>query len=355
VNRIIAFSAVFFFSLAYAELILDELATSYRFEKPLHLRYLAGGTANAPAYVYTEKEGVEIPLGVFKREREDEIFAIERFTLLEKMKENGFVYLPNVIKNGNGDYLLKIDGVPYYCLEYLPADFHSSQNPISFSQMVKLIGSFHAYSQKLTAEKSFHSSKIDHFKKRMRFFSDPLLLESDPLLFDTPIWKQLISLRDYYSTVEFEKIYNGLPKQIIHGDAHPENMVISNNVPYFIDFDEMRFDIRLWDLACSILSKLFDEFLEQSKNGSLFSFLESNYEIEGVKLEDSEKKYLLTIVMFRQVEGMAWMLEMMKSAIVNQQPELYQQYKKYLSWGIYRMEKLIVLSNLILPPQSLPN
>jgi len=67
--------------------------------------------------------------------------------------------------------------------------------------------------------------------------------------------------------------------------------VISNNVPYFIDFDLMRYDVRILDLACCILFGYFNEFLEKIENDTFFSFLELSYGKEGDKLEDLEKEY----------------------------------------------------------------
>lgn len=67
--------------------IMSEL---YDFRGPIFLKTLQGGVVNAPTYLYTIKDGIEVGLGVFKREASEEL-ANKRFMVLEKMKRNGFL------------------------------------------------------------------------------------------------------------------------------------------------------------------------------------------------------------------------------------------------------------------------
>ncbi len=62
---------------------------------------------------------------------------------------------------------------------------------------------------------------------------------------------------DYIGT--FGELYDNLPKQLIHRDPNPGNILFLNaKVSGFIDFDLTGIDIRLWDVcycATSILSE----------------------------------------------------------------------------------------------------
>lgn len=329
-------------SKAQAILCEEDLMTISRYfclENPLFLRPLSGGIDNTPVYVFTKKNGEEIPFGVFKKEKQNERFVINRFLFLEEIKNRGFQELPKIIKNINGEYLTNVNGEKYSCFEYLEPD--SQEEEVSFSFMLELIGRFHGAALHLPNAKILNARMLDVLKKRKHFFLDPRLKEVDPSLFGTPLWEQVIALSDFYISPEFEEIYNSLPMQIIHGDTHLGNIVKSKNQFYLIDFDLMRYDIRLWDLVSCIAFSFFDEFLEKAKNGSFSSFIESYYELGGIKLENCEKKYLYEIVKFRKVEVMSLFLEMMHAGIVNQNEAQFKQFREILMKEMADVEQLL--------------
>ncbi len=302
------------------------ISKQFCLESPVFLKPLVGGIANAPTYVFTKENEKEIPFGVLKRERKDEKFVIDRLMILEEMKYRGFQCIPKILKNIDSEYLTNINGKKYSCFEYLLPD--SPKENISFSSMLELIGKFHAASLNLTHPQVFGTRKLDDFKHRKHFFFNQLLKETDPSLFETDIWKQIIVLSDFYASSEFEKIYSSLPRQVIHGDTYAGNVIKSENQFYLIDFDGMNYDIKLWDLACCISFSFFDEFLEKIANGTCSSFVGSQYELSGVRLELCEKKYLCEIVKFRKIEVMAWFLEMMYQGIVDDNKTQYEQFRK---------------------------
>lgn len=328
---------------------VESLATLYDFEKPLFIKDLIGGMANTPQYVYTMKNGVEIGLGVFKGEIFGEEVAIKQLIFLEKMQNSGFIHLPRIIKNARGDYLTDIDGKLYSCLEYLLADqpfpeYPSAERRISFSQLLELIGKFHASAQHCLDGQDLHFNEIEVYKNKLPIFSNQLLKACDPI-FHTRIWEQITHLSPFYASPEFEKIYNALPKQVVHGDSHFLNIVISKKTPYFVDFDLMHYGLRLWDLACCILYGYFDEFLEKAENDTLFSFLESNYEKGGIKLEDLEKEYLIEIIKFREMDGIGWILMVLSQALADHDTEKFELFRTHLLHKIFRMEKLFIFQN----------
>lgn len=66
---------------------------------------------------------------------------------------------------------------------------------------------------------------------------------------------------------DFGKMYNELPKQLIHRDPNPSNILFENGeVSGFIDFDLSEINVRLWDIcycATGILSESSDEAYEK--------------------------------------------------------------------------------------------
>lgn len=212
--------------------------------------------------------------------------------------------------------------------------------------MLEAIGKFHAFSRYCSHAQELRVDVMENYKNRLSYFSDSLLKEYDPGVFDTEIWKQIIMLSEYYASAHFEKIYNTLPMQIIHGDPHYKNFVISNGNSYFIDFDLMHYGTRLWDLSCCITFAYYSDFLEMIENGTFFSFLESSYGKAGIELEDSEKRYFIEVMKLRELEGGSWVLEQMRQALNDHNTERYEMFREYLLRKIIKLEKLINLQAL---------
>lgn len=74
-----------------------------------------------------------------------------------------------------------------------------------------------------------------------------------------PKVKDLIDIDDF--TDEFKPLYDNLPKQLIHRDINPSNMVFDNEeFKGFVDFDLSEVNVRIFDIcycATSILSECF--------------------------------------------------------------------------------------------------
>lgn len=75
------------------------------------------------------------------------------------------------------------------------------------------------------------------------------------------MWLDNSFFEDYIET--FGKLYDNLPKQLIHRDPNPGNILFENGeVSGFIDFDLSEVNVRLWDVcycATGILSESNDE------------------------------------------------------------------------------------------------
>ncbi len=100
---------------------------------------------------------------------------------------------------------------------------------------------------------------------------------------------------DYIDT--FGKLFDKLPKQLIHRDPNPGNILFENNkVTGFIDFDLSEFNIRLWDVcycATGILSENNEE--EYDKWLDILLGILRGYDSKN-KLTDEEKQAVFYVI-----------------------------------------------------------
>lgn len=98
-------------------------------------------------------------------------------------------------------------------------------------------------------------------------------------------------------TQSFKKLYDKLPKQLIHRDPNPGNILFEGDeVSGFIDFDLSEINIRLWDVcycATGILSDGTDE--AYSKWLDILSGILFGYDIKG-KLTSEEKQAVFYVI-----------------------------------------------------------
>ena len=112
---------------------------------------------------------------------------------------------------------------------------------------------------------------------------------------------------------EFGKLYDKLPKQIIHRAPNPSNIIVSQDEWGFIDFELSEKNLRIYDpcyAAMAILSESFDE-KDQAK---LSKWLEIYQNIlwgydSVVKLTNEECVALPYVIMADQLVSTAWFSE----------------------------------------------
>lgn len=95
----------------------------------------------------------------------------------------------------------------------------------------------------------------------------------------------------------FGKLYDRLPKQLIHRDPNPSNILFDDGeVSGFIDFDLSEVNVRLWDVcycATGILSEASDEAYEKWLD--ILRGILHGYDLEG-KLTQEEKQAVFYII-----------------------------------------------------------
>lgn len=156
-----------------------------------------------------------------------------------------------------------------------------------------------------------------------------------------PRTKEILSLsesfcRDYLN--EFGKLYDKLPKQIIHRDPNPSNIIVSQEGWGFIDFELSEKNLRIYDpcyAAIAILSESFDK-KEQTK---LSKWLEIYRNIlwgydSVVRLTNEECIALPYVVIAEQLVSIAWFSEKEKYT------EIFETNKRITIWLITIFDEL---------------
>ena len=115
-------------------------------------------------------------------------------------------------------------------------------------------------------------------------------------------WKDAI---DY-----FGKLYTTLPKQIIHRDPNPSNIITAKDTWGFIDFDLSERNIRIFDpcyASTAILSESFDENDQEKLARWIEIYKNIIYGYDSViKLNMNEIKAIPYVILFNQLICCAW-------------------------------------------------
>lgn len=305
----------------------DQLSAFYSLQGPLVFEKLPGGISNAPIAVFSKIEEKKIPLGLFKREKNDDQIAAIRLKILSDIRSHAFPYLPLIFKNHKGNFLTKIGHHFYYFLQFLPADHREP----SFEEILDLTGKFHKATQKGIGRAGLLTpTKLDEYLTRSASFFDPWFKEKKPEIFEDPFWNALTKLSQYFNSAAFRSIYEQLPHQLIHGDNNQTNILTSNGTFYLIDFDTVRYDVRLLDLASYFRYGGFEQYLNLTSQKKLITSINTLYGKTSGNLTCLEEKSLHSIVIFSHIEFMAWALEILKQASIDGDQEKEKKFAGYL-------------------------
>ena len=106
------------------------------------------------------------------------------------------------------------------------------------------------------------------------------------------------------------RLYPQLPKQIIHRDPNPSNIIVSEDKWGFIDFDLSEKNVRIYDpcyAATAILSETYEEGNEEKLNKWITVMKEIAYGYDAVAhLSEEEKEAIPYVILSNQFIATAW-------------------------------------------------
>lgn len=129
---------------------------------------------------------------------------------------------------------------------------------------------------------------------------------------------------DYLNT--FTALYPGLPRQIIHRDPNPGNIICCDDRWGFIDFELAERNIRIYDpcyAAAAVLSETFDK--DHCKWLDIYRDIICGYD-SVVHLTDAERKAIPYVILANQFVCVAWFSEQEKYT------EIYETNKRMTGW-----------------------
>ncbi len=244
----------------------------------------------------------------------------KQIELLTAMKASG-LYTAEIVPTNKGCYFVEKNDL-YFCLTKRLEGEHI--NPQKFNEPV---------GKSIACNLGKSIAKLHMVLNTVEAAVDEVNLYENVINQSLPKAKSFIDIPDYiiksYSEV-FKTIYNSLPKQIIHRDINPGNVIIKENEIGFIDFELSERNLRIYDLcyaATAILSETvnnketFDNWIDIYRNIIL------GYD-KVLKLTEEEKQALPYVVLSNQLVCIAYFSN-------------YSKFKNILNSNIH-MTKMIL-------------
>lgn len=146
-------------------------------------------------------------------------------------------------------------------------------------------------------------------------------------------------VEDYLSS--FGKMYELLPRQIIHRDPNPSNIIVEQDKWGFIDFELSESNVRIYD-PCYAATAILSETFEAGNDTKLKQWINVMKEImygynSVVKMTEEEKKAIPYIILSNQFIATAYFADK------DRYLELYEINKKMTEWIINNFDELKVI------------
>ena len=137
---------------------------------------------------------------------------------------------------------------------------------------------------------------------------------------------------EYLNT--FSALYPDLPRQIIHRDPNPGNIICAEDRWGFIDFELSERNVRIYD-PCYAATAVLSETFGANNDSWLGIYRDILWGYDSVaKLTEAERKAIPYIILANQFVCVAWFAEQDKYA------ELYETNKRMTAWLIEKFGEL---------------
>ena len=156
-----------------------------------------------------------------------------------------------------------------------------------------------------------------------------------------PALKEVIGM-DEEATEKYlqamNRLYPKLPRQIIHRDPNPSNIIVSGDKWGFIDFDLSERNVRIYDpcyAATAILSETYEDGNEEKLKKWIAVMKEITYGYDAVvHLSDAEKEAIPYIILSNQFIATAWFAGKEKFQ------SIFEVNVKMTNWILHNIEQM---------------
>lgn len=137
---------------------------------------------------------------------------------------------------------------------------------------------------------------------------------------------------------DFGKFYKLLPRQIIHKDPNPSNIIVAQDKWGFIDFELSESNVRIFD-PCYAATAILSETFEAGNDAKLKQWINVMKEImygydSVVNMTEEEKKAIPYMILSNQFIATAYFADK------DRYLELYETNKKMTEWVINNFDEL---------------
>ena len=167
------------------------------------------------------------------------------------LEENGI----NVVKPKNKKPII-FENTDCYLFDYIenvPTIFNNAMA----SYLINLLKIISNFKTSINNDEYYYKVKCDNEYK--------LLKEKKNYILDDDIVNQVLKRYD-----EIKKLPINNEKEVVHSDISTSNLLTAKDGYYLIDFDEVRFTSKLYDLAVILVKFFFDEKNIDIKNAKSF-------------------------------------------------------------------------------------
>ena len=140
---------------------------------------------------------------------------------------------------------------------------------------------------------------------------------------------------------EFEVLYKSLPRQVIHRDPNPSNIIISDEKWGFVDFELSERNVRIFD-PCYAATAILSETFEDGDSERLIKWISVMKEIitgydSVVKLTEEEKRAVPYVILANQFISTAYFSDK------DRYEELFAVNKKMTRWIIDNIDEMKIV------------
>ncbi|MBO5242413.1 MAG: helix-turn-helix domain-containing protein [Lachnospiraceae bacterium] len=250
---------------------------------------------------------------------------------ISKALENAGLFAATPVKTLKGEEYIA-DGELYFCLSK-----RLEGHQVKISSM---------YEDDLTGSARFVGEVIGQLSKALEHVE--VLVEEADMYASVTNWaipklrgKLKMSEAVFDDYVEnFKETWNVLPKQVIHRDPNPGNIIVAEDKWGFIDFELSERNVRIFD-PCYAATAILSESFEPGNEEKLAKWIEIYKNImygydDVVNLTEEEKKAVPYVILSNQLLALAWFEGQEKFQ------EIYEINKKMTEWMLSVWSKLAV-------------